>query len=488
MAKWLERLTWIFWLALVVSLPFTSLPLVAKLIHSSSVAPAALIFLGLLCVTWLPVYLWKKGTFPTQVKIALAFFLTGLIATGISFFLETPSFKDETLLSNVVSGLVTFCIGILFYLITTVLPHDNQKIRQTLQAINWGGAIMLGWDVLVSAITFLSPGDTPTYLRVVQHLFTTTTFFGIRSVGFAAEPSWLAHILNMVYLPYWLGATISNYTAARKKTWKISLENVLLVVGFGVLFKTLSRAGLGAFILALGFFFVQLNVWVVKKISQKVGSKTARGLVTTGLILGLLALYVGGATGMVYVLSKIDPRMEQVFSLNILTQSGFTKYADTLQFGERFTYWQAGWRTFNQHPLIGVGIGNAGFYFTQNLPDNAWNLAEVRQLIYHTSGLMNVKSMWSRILAETGIVGFSFFLLLLVVTGITAFKLTQSANRMKVTVGRMGICMLMAFIIEGFSVDSFALPYLWFTLGLVAAVWRWSSQTQTRQGETNGSF
>jgi O-antigen ligase len=191
---------------------------------------------------------------------------------------------------------------------------------------------------------------------------------------------------------------------------------------------------------------------------------------------------------MVYVLSKIDPRMEQVFSLNILTQSGFTKYADTLQFGERFTYWQAGWRTFNQHPLIGVGIGNAGFYFTQNLPDNAWNLAEVRQLIYHTSGLMNVKSMWSRILAETGIVGFSFFLLLLVVTGITAFKLTQSANRMKVTVGRMGICMLMAFIIEGFSVDSFALPYLWFTLGLVAAVWRWSSQTQTRQGETNGSF
>jgi O-antigen ligase len=486
MVKWFERLTWIFWLALVASLPFTSLPLVAKLIHTSSVAPAALIFLGLLCVTWLPVYLWKKGTFPAHTKIVLAFFLAGLFSTAVSFFLETPVFKDEGLLSNVISGLVTLCIGVLFYLIATVLPHDDRKVRQTLQVINWSGAVMLAWDILCSVITLLSPGDTPGYLRTIQHLFTTTTFFGNRSVGFTAEPSWLAHILNMVYLPYWFGATISNFTAARKKVWKISFENVLLVVGFGVLFMTLSRAGLAAFILALGFFFIQLNVWVVKKISQKLGTKTARSLVTAGLVLGLLMIYVGGATGVVYVLSKIDPRMEQVFSIDILTESGITKYADTLQFGERFTYWQAGWRTFNQHPLIGVGIGNAGFYFNQNLPDNAWNLSEVRRLVYHTSGLMNVKSMWSRILAETGILGFTFFLLLLAVTGITAFRLTQSKDRMQVSVGRMGICMLMAFIIEGFSVDSFALPYLWFTLGLVAAVWRWTNQS--KQGDTNGSF
>jgi hypothetical protein len=32
---------------------------------------------------------------------------------------------------------------------------------------------------------------------------------------------------------------------------------------------------------------------------------------------------------------------------------------------------------------------------------------------------------------------------------------------------------LIAFPLEGFSVDSFALPYYWFTLGLVAACWRW---------------
>jgi hypothetical protein len=36
----------------------------------------------------------------------------------------------------------------------------------------------------------------------------------------------------------------------------------------------------------------------------------------------------------------------------------------------------------------------------------------------------------------------------------------------------MGVFMLIAFLIEGFSVDSLALPY-WFTLGLAAATWRW---------------
>jgi hypothetical protein len=33
--------------------------------------------------------------------------------------------------------------------------------------------------------------------------------------------------------------------------------------------------------------------------------------------------------------------------------------------------------------------------------------------------------------------------------------------------------MLITFILEEFSVDSFALPYYWFTLGLVAAASRW---------------
>jgi hypothetical protein len=481
MAKQFEKVTWIFWIGLVAALPITSMPLVARLVHSSSVAPASLIFLILLCFTWLPVYLWKKGTFPAQTKVALAFWAVGMISTGVSIFLNTPIYKDQKILTNAASGTATFCVGILFYLLTTVLPHDNKKINQTLRALHWGGGIMLAWDIIASAGYYLSPTDTPNLFRIIQHFFSTTTFFENRSVGFASEPSWLAHVLNMVYLPYWLSATISRFTAQKKRIGKFSVENIFLVVGFGILFKTLSRAGLAAFLLVLGFFFIRLNIWIIRKLSARWNSKTTRGLITAALITGMVCIYVGGAIGIVYLLSKVDSRMKQVFSFELLQQGGITKYTDILQFGERVTYWQTGWRIFNAHPVLGVGLGNAGFYFPEFLPDTAWSLTEVRGLVYHSSGLMNIKSMWSRILAETGIIGFAFFFLLLVITGFTAFQLTHSKQLMKQTVGWMGISMLIAFLIEGFSVDSFALPYLWFTSGLVAATWRWTKADS--QGE-----
>jgi O-antigen ligase len=457
------------------------MPLVAQLIHSSSVAPAAVIFLVLLCLSWLPVYLLKKGTFPVQAKVALFFWLAGLLSSGFSFFVDTPAYKDQSILTNAVSGIATFCLGILFYLLTSVMPHDNEKVKRTLSALNWGGGVMIVWTFAVFFISAITPGDTPDYLRVIQHVFSTTTFFGSRSVGFAAEPSWLAHILNMVYLPYWLGATISKFTAQKRKFTFLSVENILLVLGFATLFSTLSRAGLAAFLLVLGFFFIRLNIWAIRKLSEKWSSTTTKGLITAALIIGVLVIYVGAATGMVLVLSKVDPRMKEVFSFNLVKEGGILKYADVLQFGERFTYWQAGWRIFNAHPVFGVGLGNAGFYFGQMLPENAWTLSEVRQLAYHSATLMNIKSMWSRVLAETGIVGFSLFFLLLVVTGFTTMQLIHAKEPMRQAVGYMGIGMLIAFIIEGFSVDSFALPYLWFNLGLVAATWRWTTPIFTEK-------
>jgi len=119
----------------------------------------------------------------------------------------------------------------------------------------------------------------------------------------------------------------------------------------------------------------------------------------------------------------------------------------------------------------------------QSMLDSAWQLAEVRGLIYYSTGMMNIKSMWSRVLAETGLVGFAFFLIFLVVSAVTAVQLSRSNRLINKTIGWMGISMLLAFFVEGFSVDSFALPYLWFTLGLVAANWWWS-RTETKDSLT----
>jgi O-antigen ligase len=294
-------------------------------------------------------------------------------------------------------------------------------------------------------------------------------------MGFASEPSWLANLLNLLYLPYWLAASITKYSAHTKRVWILSFENILLVCGIISLYATLSRAGYFAFFLVLGFLFIKLNVYMIKRISHKWNSNRMRLLLNILLVAGIVLTYLGIVFGTLYIFSKIDPRMSEVFSVQFLKERGFTKYLDKLQFGERITYWQTGWRIFDQHPIFGVGLGNAGFYFKQLLPDYAWQLSEVRVYSYHSTGLLNVKSMWMRIFAELGIVGFSVFFVFLLITGITSSQMINSNSHFKKTIGWMGIFMLIAFVVEGFSVDSFALPYMWFTTGFVAAAWRWTN-------------
>lgn len=473
MEKLYQKVTWALWLALVATLPITSMPFVAKLFHSSAVAPASLIFLLALILLWLPVYIWKRGTFPFQTKLILAFFLVALISVGVSFFLEQPAYKDHELSSSVMEGVATLTIGVLFYLASVALPSNENKLQGTLRVLNWGGAVMILWTVVVQGITQFTPSDTPQYLRVVQHLFSTTTFFGTRAVGFASEPSWLAHMVNLVYIPYWLSATITRHSAHKVRLGKITFENLLLIGGIGTLFVTFSRAGWVAFMLVVAFLFIRLNIWIVSKISQKWHSQRLKAIFTIGFVLMVILIYVLIAAGALYTFSKLDPRMANVFSVETLTKGGLAKYADLLQFGERVTYWQTGWRIFNEHPILGVGVGNAGYYFPDLLPDEAWQLSEVRTLIYHSTNLLNIKSLWVRVLAETGIIGFSFFFVFLIVSLFTSKSLTRSSANLGKAIGWMGIYTLIAYIIEGFSVDSFALPYLWFSLGLVAATWRW---------------
>ena len=81
----------------------------------------------------------------------------------------------------------------------------------------------------------------------------------------------------------------------------------------------------------------------------------------------------------------------------------------------------------------------------------------------------NTKSLWVRILAETGLVGFAVFsgwYYLLWKSGQFSRKSMDPNIRM---VGLAGSIVLFAFLFEGFSVDSFALPYFWFSVGLLSA-------------------
>ena len=472
-----QRICWILWLCLVAALPVTSFPIFAKVLHTSSVAPASGIFVLMLTFLWLPVYIFRKGRFPFQIKPLMLFCLFALFTIGLAFLRYLPDYKNASAINAALEGIATLGLGFLFFTVTSAMVNTEGKIKQTLQVVNWGGLVLIVWS-LVQVVVSFKFNDFTDGMRTIQHFFSTTVLFDKRATGFASEPSWLAHQLNLVYLVYWISASLNRFSAHKFKIWKFTFENILLVAGFIVLFTTFSRGGLVAFVLVLGFLFILANIklgkWLLKK--WQVRQKALVGILTA---IGMLVLYIGILLGGLFVLSKIDPRMETVFQFSANADNPLLKYADNLQFGERIVYWQTGWNIFNDHPLLGVGVGFSGFYFPAYLPDYAWQLPEVNALTGWSGGLLNIKNLWSRLLAETGIPGFSFFVVFLIVVGITARDMMKHPNATRKTIGWMGIFMLITFIVEEISVDSFALPYYWFTLGLVAATSRWTPSEST---------
>lgn len=465
------RITWALWVILIFTLPFTTFPLVMKLTGTSSVAPASLLPMIPLVIIVLPGLIIRRIVLPIHVKTVLLFFLFALLTILMAFLRPIPDYKQQSFTGAALEGTVTLIVGLFFYLAAVSIPNTNEKINRSLRLVNWTGLAIISWSILQVSLRVVFPGVSQSLIQI-QELFSPTRLLANRMVGFASEPSWLAHMLNLVFLAYWLAATYTGNSAHTFRIWKFSIENILLGLGIIVLVGTLSRGGLVSFFLVLGLVFVLLNVRLISWIVTKVPGRK-KVLLTAVISLGLLVAYLSLILAGLWGLSKVDPRMEKVFVFSKNEPNPIVQYAEDLQFGERVIYWQTGWNIFNDHTISGVGVGFSGFYFPQYLPDAGWGLTETRRLLYRNEGLLNIKNLWVRLLAETGIVGFALFTGFLVIFGITSLDMLRNGKGMRKTLGYMGIFTLTALIFEEFSVDSFALPYLWFSMGLVTAAWRW---------------
>lgn len=465
------------WIAMLIVLPFTSLPLVQALTGADSVAAASGLVLPLLVVAWLVPLVLQRQPFPRQSLPLLAFALVALISTLLATFLEIPAYKGISALDAQVKALITLAIGLCFYLAAATWPVTEKRLEMSLRIINWTGLAIIFWS-LTQAIAWEYYNRYPQWMRDINDLYSIGPLIRARVSGFTLEPSWLAHQLNLLYLPLWLSAAARRHTVHRFRLWVFNFEDLLLVGGTVVLFLTLSRVGLVAFLLMVGVILLKFTLRVAAWVKYKVSSSprfpvSLRGLwqrsgIAVVLILFLL-VYAAGLFGLAQGIKHFDRRMQTMFQIDLTAADPIMSYANRLLFASRLLYWQAGWGIFEERPMIGVGLGNAGFYFPQMLSQFAWTQFEVRDLVYRSNILLNIKSLWVRLLAETGVAGFAFFAGWIYLMWVTARYLHYDRWRTGQQLALAGQLIIIAFMAEGFSLDTFALPYLWIGLGLVTA-------------------
>ena len=94
-----------------------------------------------------------------------------------------------------------------------------------------------------------------------------------------------------------------------------------------------------------------------------------------------------------------------------------TGVTDALALAGRFAAGEAAGRTFLDHPLVGVSLGNNYRYFGQYAPDWAFATQLFTQGAKEGAGWLdpnspekgNAKNMILRLLSETGVIGFALF-------------------------------------------------------------------------------
>ena len=456
----LEKLAAILWGLVLVTLPVTTFRFIPSFYGTTLVRPLALYPLALLFGVLL-VLAWRKRRFAWPLhSIPLAVFLLLALLTTLLAGLRPPvPLRTFSYWERVVRAWFSVAVGLVFFYSAAQMNRSEADLKRSLRWLYAGLALTLAWGAL-QVVAIYTPLIRIQTLSKVQLLFSARRLLNRRVSGFAYEPSWLSDQLVILYFPWLFAAVLTNYRLTRYK-W---LEPALLLGLLGLEVFTFSRSGilslavtsLAVIVLTGRRWMLRIWGWFSAPFSNP--AKPAGKLLRGGVVLVILAVVAGAF----YLLSDY-PYFARLWQFNL--EGGFIDYIINISAGPRLAYSWAGVQTYAQHPLGGVGLGASGFYLFDNLPDWAYvAMAEIsRRLSPDSNVFPNTKSLYIRLLAETGLVGFwAFVAYLLAILGSIR---TLFARRRYIAVA--GLCIWLTVFLRNFTQDSLTFPIMWIGFGII---------------------
>lgn len=483
--NWLNLVGWVLWALLLVGIPITSFPPIAELISDGiSVSPFSMLPLVLLIPVWLIQGWSERRGFSFLIWPIILLLMVALGSSVLAWFRPMPAFKGQTIFSRELRALSTLAVGAGFYFVASSLPRSSKAVKLSLALIYLGGILALVWSTVQAEYVLRGLNNVPQELNEIHRLFSIRDLERNRVTGLAFEPSWLGDQIVVLYLPLWLGALLKRQTLLPWRIGVVSLEAGLLLWSGWILIMTRSRVSWLAMLLLLTgltiYAFWRLSSVIVNWAVSRVGWGRLALLPFRFVFLAFgIALVVLLGYFMLVRTAEIDWRMRRALRLPteiyaIRDQhpySSLYEVANRFAFAERVVYWRAGLKPFEQYPVAGIGLGNAGFSFRSGVPAYGHGLSEIRAMMDpNQPSFPNPKNLWIRLASETGILGFGLYFTWLILLTRLAIGLARSHQGLSGWIGIAGILSLGSQVVEGLSLDTFALPQIWIMNGLLTAM------------------
>lgn len=480
MTKWLslprlEQAAGILWGLVLLTLPATTFRYIPSFFGTTLVKPMALYPLAVL-FPLLVFIAWRRReiSWPHNSTPLLVFILIALLSTLIAALYAPLDLRGQYYWGRTLRAWVSLGVGLVFLLCAFWMNRTQADLHRSLKwlyvglglTIIWGGLQILAIETPVKPswidVDLLSP---------IQKFFASRRVQSNRISGFAYEASWLADQIVIFYAPWLFAALLTGYRLTRFK-W---LEPLLLFLVLGLLLFTFSRSGIFNFlIVSLLVFLLVGRQWVAKLWSWFLAPFVPgdpRSL-KAALFDKMQRLAIVMVAALILVAGGYQLLRHNYFGQILNYEGSFLEYVLVNSAGPRMAYAVASLKTYSNHPWTGVGLGAAGFYLLENLPD--WILTmhfEVARSLSPDSLLFpNSKNLYVRLLAETGLVGFwaftAYFLSFL--AEVRAMFLSAKPHLRYAAIA--GLFIWLAAALRNFSQDSLTFPVMWVGLGIIVGL------------------
>jgi O-antigen ligase len=455
------------WILFLLFLPVTSFPFFPNTLGGGAlVRPLSLYPLIILLVLFtLPVLLTKP--LPKTFLSLLPFVLIALISSLMAILQGINPILGVTSSERILRVLITLGIGGAIYTTVSLYPQSPKDLRNALRWIFVGFSVALLWGSLQAIYIIRFTSEYYNLLQKAQDYIAIRRLFTTRVSGMTYEPNWFAEQLTFLLLPWLLAAVLTGYSAFRWRWRWLTIESLLLVWSLIVLVFTFSRAGLVNLIILLFLGIIFFRPRPQKgETGRRIGIGTRRFIDAAVVILVLVAL--------IYSVGTRNEFFARIWSYwTDKSRTSLAGYFEYLGFGARFIYSQAAYGVYSDQPWLGVGLGNYAFFFEENLPERSLAaMPEVLRVITPDAGrdrLITPKNFYTRLLAETGLLGTAAFMAFVIAILSGALFLWLSREREKNFWGIGGVLGVVAFLLSALTFDSFAIPNMWVVFGLTTA-------------------